>query len=107
MSKTRVVNVNQEQYDILITRGTPWGNPFVIGRDGTRKEVIAKYRMWVLNQKHLMESLSSLEGKRLGCCCAPRPCHGDVLVDLIREKELDEKIFEVFEICLEAQNICS
>lgn len=107
MSVTRVVNINKETYDILITRGTLWGNPFVIGRDGTRKEVIRKYRMWIIGQPDLMNSLDELKGKRLGCYCAPRPCHGDVLVDLIREKELDEKIFEVFEICLEAQNICS
>jgi len=101
------VNVNKESYDILITRGTPYGNPFVIGKDGTRKEVIAKYRMWVLSQPHLLSSLNELRGKRLGCYCAPKPCHGDVLVDLIKEREANEKISEIFEICVEAQNVCS
>ena len=28
--------------------GSKWANPFKIGRDGTRDEVIAKYRAWLL-----------------------------------------------------------
>ena len=30
-----------------IGRPSPLGNPFAIGRDGTRDEVIAKYREWL------------------------------------------------------------
>jgi len=101
------VNINKETYDVYIGRPSKWGCPFVIGKDGTRKEVIAKYRMWVLSQPHLMESLDELKGKTLGCYCAPKPCHGNVLVDLIKEREANEKVFEIFEICIEAQNICS
>ena len=29
---------------VLIDRRTRWGNPFVVGRDGTRAQVIARYR---------------------------------------------------------------
>lgn len=32
---------------VYIGRPGKWGNPFVIGRDGSREEVIAKYRAWV------------------------------------------------------------
>jgi len=32
---------------VYIGRGSPWGNPFVIGRDGNRAEVIAKYEAWI------------------------------------------------------------
>ena len=84
--KTRIVNIKKEPYDIYIGRGSPWGNPFKIGEHGTRKEVIAKYKEWILTQKDLLRSLSGLEGKRLGCFCKPKACHGDVLIKLIREQ---------------------
>jgi hypothetical protein len=59
-----------------------WGNPFKVGRDGTREEVIEKFRHWIQEQPFLMSQLHILKGKRLGCYCAPLPCHGDVLVEL-------------------------
>jgi Domain of unknown function (DUF4326) len=54
-------------------------NPFTIGRDGTRDEVIALYRLRVLSQPELMAALPELHGKDLICWCAPDPCHADVL----------------------------
>ncbi len=71
-----------EAHDVFIGRPSKWGNPFVIGRDGTRQEVIAKYRAWIVDQPELMAALGELRGKVLGCFCAPRPCHGDVLAEL-------------------------
>ena len=41
--RTRVVHCRRERYDVYVGRPSPWGNPFVIGRDGTREEVVAKY----------------------------------------------------------------
>lgn len=35
---------------VYIGRPGKWGNPFVIGRDGSRAEVIAKYRTWLASQ---------------------------------------------------------
>jgi len=32
---------------VYIGRPSKWGNPFVIGRDGSRADVIAKYRTWI------------------------------------------------------------
>ena len=83
MSKTKVVHCNKEPYDIYIGRPSRWGNPFSIGPDGTRKEVIDKYRQFILTHPQLMEDLHELRGKTLGCFCKPLPCHGDVLVELI------------------------
>jgi len=83
MSETRVVNMRHEPHDVRIDRRTMWGNPFRIGPDGTREEVIDKYREWVLTQPMLMSHLNWLKGKRLGCWCKPLACHGDVLVELI------------------------
>ena len=79
---TRVVHLREELYDIYIGRPSKWGNPFVIGKDGTREEVIEKYRRWLQTRPSLLKDLHEIKGKRLGCFCAPLPCHGDVLVAL-------------------------
>ena len=67
---------------VYIGRPSKWGNPFIIGRDGSRSEVIAKYRAWILTQPALMNALDELRGRALVCWCAPDACHGDVLLAL-------------------------
>ena len=68
---------------VLIDRRTRWGNPFVVGRDGTRDEVIARYRIELWRQIRAGEialaDLAALESRVLACHCHPRPCHGLVL----------------------------
>jgi hypothetical protein len=59
-----------------------WGNPFYVGIDGTREEVVARYRAWVTANPALMAALGELRGKDLVCHCAPEPCHADVLLEL-------------------------
>jgi len=44
----RKVGKRSSATQIYIGRPSKWDNPFVIGRDGSRKEVIAKYRAWVV-----------------------------------------------------------
>ena len=78
----KVVNIRNEKADVYIGRGSKWGNPFRIGADGTRADVIRKYRDYILKRQDLLNSLGELIGKRLGCYCAPLACHGDVLKDL-------------------------
>lgn len=80
---TKIVHCKKEPYDVLIDRTTPWGNPFIIGKDGTREEVILKYKNWIVKKKSLLNSLPGLRGKTLGCWCHPEACHGDVLIELI------------------------
>ena len=79
---TRVVNAKYEDYDIDIGRGTKWGNPFIIGVHGTRKECIEKYKRMILSDKKLLVDIPGLTGKVLGCSCKPKACHGDILADL-------------------------
>jgi len=88
--KTRVVNKLKKPFDIYIGRPSKWGNPFRIGRNGTREQVIDKYRHWITTQPKLLAALPELKGKRLGCWCHPLPCHGDVLVDLIEGKRSEQ-----------------
>jgi hypothetical protein len=85
--KTRAVNLKREPYDVYIGRGSKWGNPFVIGPDGTREQVIERYRTYLLANHDLCADLYELEGKCLGCFCKPLRCHGDVIVEeLARQK---------------------
>lgn len=77
---TKVVHCKKEPYDVYLGRPSKWGNPFVIGKDGTREEVIEKYENYLLSNQELLDSLPELEGKTLGCWCKPAACHGDVLI---------------------------
>src|SRR5229473_4079477 len=48
---------------VYVGRPSKWGNPFVIGRDSSRDEVIATYRAWIVRQPALMAALPELRGK--------------------------------------------
>lgn len=75
----------------MIDRTTKWGNPFPLSLY-SRKEAIEKYKVYLLNNEKLMSEINELEGKVLGCWCKPKPCHGDVLVEIInslRFKNID------------------
>jgi len=79
---TRVVHCRRQPFDIYVGRPSKWGNPYVIGRDGSRDVVIAKYREYLLASPELTAALPELRGKTLGCWCKPLACHGDVLAEL-------------------------
>jgi len=82
---TVVVNADHEPFDINIGRGTPWGNPFRIGSDGDREDVILKHRLlWLGSPSRIKTVRTYLTGKVLGCPgnCKPLPCHGDVYVEI-------------------------
>ena len=66
---------------IYVGRPSYWGNPFVIGKDGTRGEVITKYSM-TLHYKQREAIKRTLKGKDLICWCAPEACHADVLLEI-------------------------
>ncbi len=86
----RVVHCEREAFDIYCGRGSrrlglpssKWANPFRIGRDGTRQQVIAKHKSWLPTQPHLIAALDELRGRTLGCHCAPDSCHCDTLFEL-------------------------
>lgn len=102
-----VVNVKRHAYDQYIGRAVYCGrrrhvisalnatsiyaNPYMVGRDGSRAAVLVEYeklwrsRLGGREQDIWFKRLRVLAGKRLGCWCKPKPCHGDVLVKLFRE----------------------
>lgn len=90
--KTKVVHCKKEPYDIYIGRPSEWGNPFISGVDGTRTEVIEKYRRHVMETPELVGKLDQLRGKTLGCWCRPLACHGDVLVAICENLPNDDFI---------------
>lgn len=85
---TSLVNRSFDKYEVYIGRGTKWGNPFEIGKDGNREEVIALYKQYAKNNPAIYNSLEELRGKILGCSCKPQPCHGDVLMEMLKYKKL-------------------
>jgi hypothetical protein len=105
-----VVNIRIKGYvdgatEIYIGRGnrhnhlptSALANPWHIGVDGNRKEVIVKYRAWLLRQisegrENVIDELRRLAGLasmvaevKLACWCAPQPCHGDVIKEYIEQ----------------------
>jgi hypothetical protein len=71
---------------IYIGRGSDYGNPFIIGKDGTRKEVIEKYINIIESNENLKNLIiQRLKGKNLLCYCSPKSCHGDYLLKIANE----------------------
>lgn len=81
---SKVVHCKRDRYDVYIGRPSEWGNPFKIGADGSREEVIQSYRAWLHGRMQadpaLKAKVATLHGKTLGCWCSPAACHGDVLL---------------------------
>lgn len=91
-----VANKRKGARGVYIGRPSVLGNPFQIGPDGTRAEVIEKYRSWIESEVRtqpdgpVARELDRLRARHergetvtLVCWCAPAPCHGDVIRDLI------------------------
>ena len=71
---------------VYVGRPSIYGNPFVIGRDGSRADVVAEYRTWLMVQSKISEAdIKALHGKDLVCWCSPAPCHADVLLEVTNQ----------------------
>ena len=53
---------------IYIGRLSIWGNSFVIGKDGTRDEVVAKFEACIRSKPDLLAQLPKLAGRDVVCC---------------------------------------
>jgi hypothetical protein len=92
--RPRVLNKSRDGVPedfVYVGRPTMWGNPFIIGRDGTRDEVVDKYREYLLGDDTLLSVVPVLRGKDLVCWCAPERCHADVLLDVANPGELKKE----------------
>ena len=98
---TRIINLkitkvsnkdNGDSYDVYIGRGTLWGNPYQMGKEGTRDEVIAKFsydfeRRFLKLPEKFDENIEKLRGKTLGCHCKPAACLGDVIANYLNSQD--------------------
>lgn len=94
--KTTVVNItNGFKYDVYIGRAGHghdgyFGNPFRLD-DSSREEVLRKYEVWFNNRldtdPEFKRRIYGLKGKVLGCFCAPKLCHGHIIVDYLNNSE--------------------
>ncbi len=87
-SGTTIVNKYKYKGEyVYIGRGSPYGNPFKIGVDGNREEVLEKYRVYfydrIARDSEFKMMVERLRGKTLGCFCKPQLCHGDVIKEYL------------------------
>ena len=92
------IYVGRRQHRLKLPQ-SPFANPYRIGPDGTRAEVIALYRQRILGSTKLLRALPQLRGRPLACWCrhdgdartADNACHADVLLELL-ERHTDEEL---------------
>ncbi len=83
IGRAGIVFINGKRYP---DKPSEFCNPFKIGKDGTRDEVIEKYKNYIKEKiKESPQMLDKLKGKNLGCWCSPNHCHGDILIELLNK----------------------
>lgn len=95
---TKVVNKDRDNdFDAYIGRGTPWGNPFHVGKQEgqfDRGEAIEKYKEHfeknILGDESKRRGLFGLRGMRIACHCKPLACHGDVIAEYLNALDPDD-----------------
>ena len=88
---TTVVNVKRGPCDVYCGRPSKFGNRYRIGCDGSREDVIEKFRRdfyekLVCDSKFL-QAVLELKDQVLGCHCKPLPCHVDIIADFLDNSE--------------------
>ena len=89
--KTRLVNIRKHRSTsvVRIDRTSRFGNPFYIGKDGNREEVIEKYEQYFYKRidqdRKFRWAVAALKGLTLACWCTPLPCHGDIIIAYLEE----------------------
>ena len=58
-----------------------FASPFIKEAKSDREAMVRHYDQWLDEQPNLLERIrkGELSGRALGCWCAPKPCHADVL----------------------------
>jgi len=85
---TTLINLRKtKRCDVRIDRTSIFGNPFKIGVDGDRKQVLQKYKDYFYRRLEtddkFRERVDDLKGKILGCWCFPDLCHGMVIIEYL------------------------
>ena len=97
--RTVVVNVHKESFDAYIGRAGRgqdgyFGNPFRIGLGISREDAVKRFERYFTDRiekdSEFKRRVLALKGKRLGCFCKPKACHGDVIADWLNKMEQNE-----------------
>jgi hypothetical protein len=67
---------------VSVTRPGRWGNPFAIGKDGDRAQVLRRFETYARDRMAKEPGwLEPLRGKDLACFCSEgEACHADMLL---------------------------
>ena len=96
MDKTTVVNLNHEPYDVYIGRPGRgkteaegvFGNPY---HEQGREQNLRLFRIYfykrLAEDKGFAKKVEKLRGKKLGCFCKPKDCHGDIIADYVNNQQ--------------------
>lgn len=93
---------------VKVDRTTKWGNPFIVGRHGTRNECVNLFAQLcqgylcltngprVVAQRTYLRmgkrEIHKLVGKNLACWCPlDQPCHADLLLEAARQAYAKQK----------------
>ena len=97
--QTVVVNIYKEQFDVYIGRAGReqdgyFGNPFRIGNGVSREDAVQRSQRYFIDRiekdSEFKRRVLAVKGKRLGCFCKPKACHGDVIADWLNKMEQKE-----------------
>lgn len=89
----KIINIKKtDEPHIYCGRGSALGNPYLLTNEADRLRVIQRYEYWFYRQiqveknQAVMNQLDKIYNElmdkgsvTLGCYCAPKPCHCDVI----------------------------
>jgi len=89
--RTRTKGSRLPENTVCVTRGTKWGNPFLVFGSFTKADAVRKYEAGLF-AGHLLVTVDDvrreLAGKNLACWCTPgTPCHAEVLLRIANPPE--------------------
>ena len=73
-----------------VGRPSKWGNPFTVKEHG-HGVAIKMFYDWLHEpaQSKLLSEVTELTGRNLGCWCAPKRCHAQILLFLANGKDVE------------------
>lgn len=107
LSMTEVVNIyHKRPYDVYCGRAGKgesgyFGNPIKLADGEARGATLEKFKEYFLNRiqndQEFRDKVNALKGKRLGCFCAPNPCHVMIIIEYLEGKTIEQQMKEYTE----------
>jgi hypothetical protein len=94
-----VVNVRRNKIGSnaysFVGRPTALGNPYAITAVQSRESVLIQHAEWVFDHPELWEKILALQGRDLGCFCAPERCHADLYLWMANTPEIRQLVASI------------